>query len=82
LPSTFHRGLSTTAPMVSIQAPETGTMGGPSPHRSVTFNKAGENMKDKLERQIKEIEEKKKAVAEAEAAANKKDESKAFAIAV
>ncbi|EGO00724.1 hypothetical protein SERLA73DRAFT_86971 [Serpula lacrymans var. lacrymans S7.3] len=84
LPSTFHRGLSTTAPMISIQAPETGTMGGPSPHRSVTFNtnKAGENMKDKLERQIKEIEEKKKAVAEAEAAANKKDESKAFPIAV
>ncbi|KAH7907004.1 hypothetical protein BJ138DRAFT_1161241 [Hygrophoropsis aurantiaca] len=88
LPTSFHRGLSNTAPMVNVQTPETGTMGGPSPHRSVTFNSAkpGESIKEKLERQMKEIESQKeqakKAVADAEAAAGKKDESKPLAIAV
>lgn len=62
-------------------------MGGPSHHRSVTFNtgKGDGGVKEKLERQMKEIEEKKseaeKAVKDAEAAVNKKDESKPVAIA-
>jgi nuclear polyadenylated RNA-binding protein NAB2 len=66
-------------------------MGGPSPHKSVTFNNAGggkrmgEGVKAQLERQMREIEEKKseaeKAVKEAEAVANKKQESTAVAIA-
>lgn len=62
-------------------------MGGPSPHRSVTFNSpsSGLGVKAKLEQQMKEIEEKKsqaeKAVKDAEAAASKKEESKPVAIA-
>ncbi|KAH8115314.1 hypothetical protein DFH11DRAFT_1588586 [Phellopilus nigrolimitatus] len=39
LPGTFHRGLAESAPVVSVPTPETGSMSGPSPHRSVIFNK-------------------------------------------
>lgn len=87
LPSTFHRGLSKNAPLVNVQTPETGSMGGPSPHRSVKFNNPGgpgAGVKEKLERQMKEIEERKleaeNVVKAAEAAASK-DESKPVAIA-
>ncbi|KIJ15511.1 hypothetical protein PAXINDRAFT_133532 [Paxillus involutus ATCC 200175] len=87
LPSSFHRGLSTSAPMVNVPTPETGSIGGAgSMHRSVTFNApskgagtgAAGNVKEKLEKQIKELEATKKAVqvAEAAAAAGKKDEVK------
>ncbi|KAF9529700.1 hypothetical protein CPB83DRAFT_875400 [Crepidotus variabilis] len=84
LPTTFHRGLSSTGPIVSVTNPETGSMGGPSPHRSMTFNNS--SAKEKLEKQMKEIQEKKdeaeKAVKAAEAAANsKKDGSKSVSIA-
>lgn len=53
-------------------------MGGPSPHRTATFN-TGAGIKLKLEKQMKEIEEKKsqaeQAVRDAQAAAHvKKDE--------
>jgi len=76
--------------MVIVQPPETGSMGGPSPHRSVKFNNNGTGLgtgiKEKLEKQMKEIEERKgvaeKAVREAEAAAGKKESSKPVAIAV
>lgn len=82
LPSSFHRGLSTSSPMVSVNTPETGSMG-PSPHRSVTFNTTAKKEKDELEKRVKELEEKKsqaeKAVKEAEA---KKDGTKPVAIAV
>ncbi|KII95659.1 hypothetical protein PLICRDRAFT_693828 [Plicaturopsis crispa FD-325 SS-3] len=78
LPTAFHRGLSTTAPLVNVQTPESGSMGGPSHNRSVKFNNVGEgaeSVKDRLEKKMKEIEEKKsqaeKAVAEAEAATKK-----------
>jgi len=78
LPTTFHRGLSTHAPVVNVSTP-----GVPSPHRSVTFNKGADNVKDKLEKQIKELEAQKKAVAEAEAAvAGKGESSKSVPIAV
>ncbi|KAF7428732.1 hypothetical protein PC9H_007963 [Pleurotus ostreatus] len=82
LPTSFHRGLSTNAPMVSVPNPEPGSMGAPSPHKSVKFNSAA-SVKERL----KEIEEKKlqaeKAVKDAEAAANasKKDDPKPAAIA-
>ncbi|KAK2463131.1 hypothetical protein APHAL10511_004786 [Amanita phalloides] len=88
LPSTFHRGLSTSAPIVTVSTPETGSMGGHSPHKSVTFNTAGPGagVKEKLEQQMREIQERKneaeKAVREAEAAAAKKKDSKPVAIAV
>lgn len=89
LPSTFHRGLSSTAPLVNVQTPETGSMGGASPHKSVVFNNLGPGagVKEKLEQQMREIQEKKneaeKAVKEAEAAAaKKKDDSKPVAITV
>jgi len=74
--------------MITVSTPEPGSMGGPSPHRSVTFNNAmpSTSVKEKLERQMKEIQEKKseaeRAVREAEAAANKKDEAKPVSIAV
>lgn len=84
LPSTFHRGLSTTSPVVSVAKPEAGTMGGPSHHRSAVFNKNGSGsatLQSKLAQQIKEIEEKKKEVEKAEAAAGKKDETSSIPIA-
>jgi len=68
--------------MVNVPNPETGSMGG-SVHRSMTFNVplkgAGttDDVKEKLERQIKELEATKKAVQDAEAAAaGKKNETK------
>jgi len=78
--------------MVTVATPETGSMGSTSsPHRSVKFNKSsgpGQGVKEKMQQQLKEIEERKKeaedAVREAEAAASsngKKDESKPVAIA-
>ena len=87
LPSSFHRGLSTTSPIINVPTPEPGSMGGPSPHRSVTFNSAASaSVKEKLEQQMKEIQEKKseaeRAIRNAEAAANKKDEVKPVSIAV
>ena len=40
LPSTFHRGLSTQTPIVSVPTPEAGSMGATnSPHKTVIFNK-------------------------------------------
>ncbi|KAI3618858.1 polyadenylated rna binding protein [Moniliophthora roreri] len=79
LPNSFHRGLSTSSPIVNVQVPETGTMGGAvsSPHKSVTFNSSSNaGLKEKL----KELEERKleaeKAVKEAEAAASNNKDSK------
>ncbi|KAG2153289.1 hypothetical protein DEU56DRAFT_774223 [Suillus clintonianus] len=81
LPSTFHRGLSTTAPLVNVHAPETGSMGGQSHHRSVTFNKP-QDVKEKLKDIEKQKEAAKKAIDEAKAAGGKKEETKAVPIAV
>ncbi|PPQ87446.1 hypothetical protein CVT25_008182 [Psilocybe cyanescens] len=76
LPSTFHRGLSTTGPIVSVPTPETGSMSGASQNRSMTFNNPSTAAKQKLEQQMKEVEERKnkaeQAVKDAEAAANSK----------
>lgn len=69
LPTAFHRGLSANGPMISVSTPETGSIG-PSPHKSMTFN----NPKAKLDKQMKELEERKveaeKAIQEAQTAAN------------
>ncbi|KAJ8589656.1 hypothetical protein M405DRAFT_817682 [Rhizopogon salebrosus TDB-379] len=81
LPSTFHRGLTTSAPLVNVQAPETGSMGAPSHHRSVTFNKP-QDVKEKLKDIEKQKEKAKKAIDEAKAAAGKKEETKPVPIAV
>ena len=82
LPTTFHRGLSTTSPVVSIQTPEAGSMGALGQHRSVKFN----NSKNAVEEKLAKLEAKKaeaeKAVADAEAAAIKKEETKPVAIKV
>ncbi|KAH0829171.1 hypothetical protein J3R83DRAFT_2682 [Lanmaoa asiatica] len=81
LPTSFHRGLSTNGPLVSVPTPETGSMSG-SVHRSMTFNVpnkgAGttDNVKEKLEKRIKELEATKKAVQDAEVAAGKTNETK------
>lgn len=65
--------------MIKVLTPEPGSLGGPSHHKSVTFNNPNVSMKEKLEKQMKEIEEKKmqteKAVKAAEAAVNSKKES-------
>ncbi|PPQ63015.1 hypothetical protein CVT24_005961 [Panaeolus cyanescens] len=75
LPTSFHRGLSTTGPIVNVPTPETGSMGS-SHNKSMTFNNT--STKEKLEKQMKELEERKseaeKAVKEAESAANSKKE--------
>jgi len=87
LPNTFHKGLSSSAPMVSVQAPETGSIGAPSPHKSVTFNKTSmPATAEELQKRMKELEEMKSQAeaaikqSEAAAAANKKDENKAVAV--
>ncbi|KAJ3574923.1 hypothetical protein NP233_g1451 [Leucocoprinus birnbaumii] len=55
--------------MVNVPTPEPGSMG-PSPHKSMTFN----NPKAKLDKQVKELEERKveaeKAIQDAQAAAS------------
>ncbi|KAF9047406.1 hypothetical protein BJ165DRAFT_1414703 [Panaeolus papilionaceus] len=84
LPTSFHRGLSTTGPIINVPNPETGSMGS-SHNKSMTFNNT--STKEKLEKQMKELEERKseaeKAVKEAESAANsKKDGAKPVSIAV
>ena len=62
--------------MVTVATPETGSMGAPSPHKSVTFNKAASAAE--LQKQVKEMEEKKNqaqaAIAQAQAAAASKKE--------
>ncbi|KAI0261252.1 hypothetical protein BC834DRAFT_483270 [Gloeopeniophorella convolvens] len=77
LPSTFHRGIATTGPMVNVTAPPTGSMGSQSPHKTVVFNKADQGKA--LAAKAQELEEEKnrtiQAVKEAEAAASKKDNS-------
>ncbi|KAJ7072652.1 hypothetical protein C8F01DRAFT_1206137 [Mycena amicta] len=78
LPNSFHRGLSTTAPLVNVPNPETGSIGSASHNRgvhnkSVTFNGGG-SVKEKLEKQMKEIEEQKQAVKAAQEAAKKEKE--------
>lgn len=71
LPSSFHRGLSTTGGMVSVKAPETGTMNAHSQNKSMTFNKsAGPGSAADLERRLKEMEEKKSQAEAALAAAS------------
>ena len=70
LPTTFHRGLSTHAPIVNVSV-----AGVSSSHRTITFNKGTGNVKEKLEKRIIELEAQKKAVAEAEAAATGKGKS-------
>ena len=64
LPTTFHRGLSTTSPVVSVLTPEAGSMGAiQTQHRSVKFNNSASS-KDvqeklaKLEAQKAEAEKK------------------------
>jgi len=55
-----------------------------SPHRSVTFNQSGAGVKEKLERQMREIEEKKneaeKAVRDAEEKKREKEKLAPVAI--
>lgn len=69
LPNSFHRGLAPSSPSVTIKAPETGSMGTASgPNKSVTFNKS-EDVKGRLAKQIKDLEEQRKQLHEAEARA-------------
>ncbi|EED85393.1 predicted protein [Postia placenta Mad-698-R] len=80
LPGTFHRGLSTSAPLVSVKTPEAGSMSGLSHNRSVTFNTSKPSTNAAvLEKKVREVEEKKseaeKAVAQAEKVAGSKDDA-------
>jgi len=83
LPGTFHRGLGTDAPTVSVVTPQPGSIGtasNASQHKSMTFVN---REKEELERKMKELEEKKKEaqrqVAEARKAAASKKEPVAIA---
>lgn len=78
LPTSFHRGLSTGGDMVTVSAPATGSMGaGTSHNKSMTFNKSSEgsaSVKEKLEKQMKELEAQKSEMEKAmKDAASKKD---------
>lgn len=68
---------------MSVAAPQTGSIGAPSPHKTVIFNKSTPNKT--LGARAQEIEDEKnrtiQAVKEAEAAAAKKDNSKRTPIA-
>ncbi|KAI4520922.1 hypothetical protein K525DRAFT_257154 [Schizophyllum commune Loenen D] len=69
LPNSFHYGLETAGPTVTIKNPETGATiltTGASPHRSVTFNNAA-GMQGQLEQRMKELEAKKQELKELEA---------------
>ncbi|KAI0827944.1 hypothetical protein BC628DRAFT_1317663 [Trametes gibbosa] len=96
LPSTFHRGLGATGGLVNVPTPETGSIGAPSPHKSMSFKKA-EGAGDEaaktsvpaasraadLEKRVKEMEERKNEAQKAIAAAQagkKDDASKAVPI--
>ncbi|KAI0036150.1 hypothetical protein K488DRAFT_41726 [Vararia minispora EC-137] len=75
LPTSFHRGVSTNAPLVNVPTPQTGSMSAPSPHKSVVFNSGS---KADIERKIKELQEEKsraeqKVKAAEAAAAGRKD---------
>lgn len=67
--------------MITVPTPEPGSMGASSPHRSVTFNKSSTSAAD-LQKQLKELEEKKNQAqaAVAQAAAAKKEETKSVSI--
>ncbi|TCD64561.1 hypothetical protein EIP91_003919 [Steccherinum ochraceum] len=83
LPSSFHRGLGTSGGLVTVSTPEPGSMGAASHNKSVTFNRNASSAD--LQKQIKELEEKKNqtqaAMAQAEAAAaSKEDGSKSVSI--
>jgi len=84
LPTSFHRGLSATGPIETIPAPQTGTMGASSHHKSMTFNK--NQSAAELEKKVKEMEEKKteaeKAVAQAKAAAAGKKDGTTGSVAI
>ncbi|KAH9922064.1 uncharacterized protein B0H18DRAFT_1105731 [Fomitopsis serialis] len=84
LPTSFHRGLSATGPIETIPAPQTGTMGASSHHKSMTFNKS--QSAAELEKKVKEMEEKKteaeKAVAQAKAAAAGKKDGATGSVAI
>ena len=69
--------------MVSVSTPETGTIG-PSHNKSVTFNSSGQSSaKEKLEKQMKELEDKKEEMKKAiQEAANKKEDAKSLPITV
>ncbi|RDX49293.1 hypothetical protein OH76DRAFT_1556498 [Lentinus brumalis] len=85
LPTAFHRGLSTTGGTVSVPNPETGSMGAASHHKSVTFKRPDgtPTTAAELERQVKEMEQRKneaqKAIAQAQAG-KKEDPSPAVPI--
>lgn len=53
LPTTFHRGLSTNTPATQVPVPETGSIGAPSPHKSVVFNKPASLAKTAVEAENK-----------------------------
>ena len=70
--------------MVAVSTPETGTIG-PSHNKSVTFNSSGQtsasSAKEKLEKQMKELEDRKEEMKKAiQEAANKKEDTKSLPI--
>ncbi|EJF57536.1 hypothetical protein BD309DRAFT_970550 [Dichomitus squalens] len=79
LPTSFHRGLTTSGGLVNVPSPETGSIGAQSHHKSVTFKRPDgtPTTAAELEKKVKEMEERKneaqKAIAQAQA--GKKDDA-------
>lgn len=78
LPSSFHRGLSSDGPLVSVPGAGTGTVGA-NGNTNKTLNLKGSSVKEKLAQQMKELEQKKseaeKAMKEAQDAVAKKQQN-------
>ncbi|KAF8918233.1 hypothetical protein CPB85DRAFT_1430841 [Mucidula mucida] len=75
----FTCGLSAAAPLVNVPTPETGTTGGPSPHKSAKFTNTAASVKEKSEKLEKEKNEMEKDLKLKRDAANKKLKSQEVA---
>ena len=59
LPNSFHRGVSSADPTVTVTPPQTGTLHGPATSQNKTLTLTKEQKKEALEKKMKELEEKK-----------------------
>lgn len=82
LPNSFHRGVSSTDPTVTVTPPQTGTIHGPASSQNKTLTLTKEQKMEALQKKMKELEaqksELKKKAEQAEA--KKKEDGKPVAI--
>jgi len=82
LPNSFHRGVSSTDPTVTVTPPQTGTLHGPASSQNRTLTLTKEQKKEALEKKMKELEEQKLELKKKteQAEAKKKEDGKPMAI--